>query len=166
MDLAHRCLADCYFLFCYLSLALHLHLPWRTGKAESFCSTNQYRSLCARGYQFPASTLKNSRGRIWLVHYVHLFFFPHKSMFRQCHFNCTEINFPSSLHSWNAGKTVAVQLQVKRLPLHFLMFASLWQWQLVLLNANGGGVCRLAGPKHRETYLWIMDDLMFVRTHP
>lgn len=145
MDLAHRCLADCYFLFCYLSLALHLHLPWRTGKAESFCSTNQYRSLCARGYQFPASTLKNSRGRIWLVHYVHLFFFPHKSMFRQCHFNCTEINFPSSLHSWNAGKTVAVQLQVKRLPLHFLMFASLWQWQLVLLNANGGGFADLQG---------------------
>lgn len=45
------------------------------------------------------------------------------------------------------------------------MFVSVWLWQLVLLNANGG-VRRLAGPRQRETDLWIMDELMLARAHP
>ena len=46
-------------------------------------------------------------------------------MLRHCHLICGEINSPSSLHSWNAGKTVAVQLQVKRFPLRFYVCLSL-----------------------------------------
>lgn len=52
-------------------------------------------------------------------------------MLRWWHFLCSKINPLSFFHSENAGKTVAVQLQVKRFP--FLFYVS-----LSLVNANGG----------------------------
>lgn len=94
MDLAHCCLGDCYFLFCYLSLTLHcICLEEQARQSHLAALINTVHSV-RRAYQFPASALNKSGGRIWLLHLVVClfiyFFLTQKSTLRQCHFICTQ----------------------------------------------------------------------------
>lgn len=140
MDLAHCCLADCYFRFRYLPLPLRcicLEEPARRSHLAALINTVH----SVRGaYQFPACGLNTSRGRIWLIRgpqLIHfLFFLLRKSILRQRRFICTEINSPPFSCSAITSEEISVV---------FFMFASAWPRQLVLLNANGGGGADLQG---------------------
>lgn len=68
MDLAHCCLADCYFLSCDLSLTLHcIYLEEQARQSHLAALINIVLSVRTT-YTFPACALNKSRGRLWLIH--------------------------------------------------------------------------------------------------
>lgn len=148
MEPARCCLADCYFQSCYLSLArICLEKLARQSHFAALINIVHYvhagGELVGVGSGWGWWVVLISWGApwirgIWVVDYMCSSFHspsPTHPFSSAISFAPKSIS-PSSPCSWNAGKTVAVQLQAGRLFIAFL-FASASPCLLVSLNANG-----------------------------